>query len=200
MPIPDDAKAQGAPPNWLAYICVSDVSAIADKAKGLGAKILHEPTDIPDAGCFAVLQDPQGAVFAVYASSSELDAEAPAQIGEFSWHELATDDHGAAFDFYSELFGWDKSEAMDMGPEAGIYQLYARNGNQLGGMFNRPKEMPVSAWLYYVTVDDVHTSVEKVRDLGGTVINGPMEVPGGEFIAQCIDPQGAMFALHSAAK
>ncbi|MCP4898993.1 MAG: VOC family protein, partial [bacterium] len=34
MPIPDDAKAQGAPPNWLAYICVSDVSAIADKAKG----------------------------------------------------------------------------------------------------------------------------------------------------------------------
>ena len=68
-------------------------------------------------------------------------------------------------------------------------------------MFNKPKEMPGPPfWLYYVRVDDVHKSVEKVKELGGQVLNGPMEVPGGDHVAQCMDPQGAAFALYSTKK
>ena len=52
-------------------------------------------------------------------------------------------------------------------------------------------------WLYYVSVKDVNVTAEKVTELGGQVLNGPMEVPGGDLIAQCVDPQGALFALHS---
>jgi predicted enzyme related to lactoylglutathione lyase len=52
-------------------------------------------------------------------------------------------------------------------------------------------------WLYYVKVADVNAAVSKVAELGGQVVNGPMEVPGGDLIAQCFDPQGALFALHS---
>jgi hypothetical protein len=48
-----------------------------------------------------------------------------------------------------------------------------------------------------VRVGDVQSSVGQVKDAGGTVINGPMEVPGGDWIAQCLDPQGAAFALHT---
>jgi predicted enzyme related to lactoylglutathione lyase len=36
-----------------------------------------------------------------------------------------------------------------------------------------------------------------VKENGGTVINGPMDVPGGDRIAQSPDPQGAAFAIHS---
>jgi predicted enzyme related to lactoylglutathione lyase len=86
---------------------------------------------------------------------------------------------------------------MDMGP-GGIYQIYGQGGAPLGGMFNKPDEMPgPPMWLYYVSVDDVNIAVERVVELGGQVLNGPMEVPDGDLIAQCVDPQGALFALHS---
>lgn len=54
------------PPNWLPYFAVSDCDATAAKAMELGGSVTVPPTDIPNVGRFAVLQDPQGAVFAVY--------------------------------------------------------------------------------------------------------------------------------------
>ena len=198
MAMPPELSDSGVPPHWMAYVAVEDVAATAEKVNGLGGKTIHPPTDIPGAGSFAVLADPQGAAFAVYSSSEEYSADqGPPETGQFSWHELATSDYKGAFAFYSELFGWEPQEAMDMG-EAGIYQLYGRGEAPLGGMFNKPDEMPgPPMWLYYVSVDDVNSAVRKVEDLGGQVVNGPMEVPGGDLIAQCLDPQGALFALHS---
>ncbi|MCL7937136.1 MAG: VOC family protein, partial [marine benthic group bacterium] len=93
------------------------------------------------------------------------------------------------------LFGWKKHEDMDMG-EYGIYRIYGGDGPPLGGIMTRPPEMPIGAWLFYVTVNDIDAAVERVKAGGGQVLNGPMEVPGGDRVAQCQDPQGAMFALH----
>lgn len=199
MQLPEEAVAGGAPPHWLGYIGTPDVDASTEEAAAHGGSVLVRPTTIPNAGRFAVLTDPQGAVIAAYTPAQEAPPEAAPAPGCFSWNELATTDFEAAFGFYSTLFGWTKQEAMDMG-EAGIYQIYGRGGPPLGGMFNRPPEMPVSAWLYYIMVEDVDRSVERVKELGGQVLNGPMEVPGGDRIAQCADPQGAIFALHSAAQ
>ena len=198
MQLPEEARAQGAPPHWLAYIAVPDVHETTAKAKALGAHTYVEPQEIPNVGSFAVLADPQGAVFAVFASAEEVPGhDEPPTKGEFSWHELATTDHEAAFDFYADLVGWQKTDAMDMG-EMGIYQMYGAGSSTLGGMFNKPAEMPAPPhWLYYISVDDVNAAVEKVKALGGQILNGPMEVPGGDMIAQCMDPQGAAFALHS---
>lgn len=199
MELPEEARQGGAPPHWLAYVATDDVDATASQAEELGATILVPPQDIPNnMGRFSVIKDPQGAVFAIYGSAQEVeDVEKPPQVGDFSWRELATTDYEAAFDFYSKLFGWEKTEALDMG-EGAMYQMYGRQGTTLGGMFNKPAEMPWPPhWLYYVRVDDVETGVEKVKELGGQVLNGPMEVPGGDKVAQCMDPQGAAFALHS---
>jgi predicted enzyme related to lactoylglutathione lyase len=63
MAVPPQAK--GMPPFWGIYISVDDVDALAKRAAGLGASILMPPTDIPTVGRFAVLKDPQGAVFSV---------------------------------------------------------------------------------------------------------------------------------------
>ena len=200
MALPEEAKAQRVPPNWLGYVGTPDVDATAAQATELGGRILKEPADIPKVGRFAVIGDPQGAVIAVFTpSSDESREELPPKKGEFSWHELATTNHESAFQFYHSLFGWEKTEAMDMGP-MGIYQMYGRHGKTLGGMFNKSKDMPgPPAWLYYVMVNDVHPASEKVKELGGKVLNGPMEVPGGDWITQCMDPQGAAFAIHSPA-
>ncbi len=198
MELPQEAVDAGAPPHWLVYIGTPDVDATVSQAKKLGGHVIKAPMDIPTVGRFAVLADPQGAVFCVFAPESEAPGhEGPPQPGEFSWHELATTDHEAAFKFYNALFGWDKTEVMDMG-EAGLYQMYGRKEVTLGGMFNKPSEMPGPPfWLLYVMVDDVNKAVETAKEHGGQLLNGPMEVPGGDLIAQCMDPQGAAFAIHS---
>ncbi|MEZ4653391.1 MAG: hypothetical protein R3E12_07270 [Candidatus Eisenbacteria bacterium] len=78
----------------------------------------------------------------------------------------------------------------------GTYQMYGRGERTFGGMMRRPPNVPVSCWLYYITVADIRQSLDNVQKLGGQVIHGPQEVPGGDLVAQCMDPQGAMFALH----
>ena len=200
MQLPEEAAAAGAPPHWLAYVGTPDVDATAEQASGLGATVLVPPTDIPTVGRFAVIQDPFGAVFAAYKPESDPPPEEDPSSGCFSWHELATRDYERAFDFYSALFGWEKTDAMDMGEE-GIYQMYGRGGATLGGMYNLTENMPWPPnWLYYIQVDDVHEAVDRVKGMGGQVLNGPMEVPGGDYIAQCLDPQGGGFAMHSLSK
>lgn len=198
MKLPPDA---GGPPHWLAYISTPHVDETVQQAVDLGARVLTPATDIPTVGRFAVLADPHGAVFAAFTPEAAAPGhEGEAQLREFSWHELATHDYPAAFRFYERLFGWEKTSAMDMG-EAGVYQMFGRNGVVLGGMFNASPQMPAPpGWLHYVLVDDVHRAVETVTASGGQVLNGPMEVPGGDWIAQCMDPQGAMFAVHARKK
>jgi predicted enzyme related to lactoylglutathione lyase len=198
MPLPPEAREAGAPPHWMAYVATSEVDATAALAAEMGAKVLVPAMDIPDVGRFCVLQDPAGAVFSVFRPEGDAPGhEGPARVGEVSWHELMTDDQEEAFRFYSQLFGWEKGDAMDMG-EMGVYQIFQRAGapDPLGGMMNKPAEMPVAAWLYYVRVGDLDATLERVEANGGAVLNGPMEVPGGDRVAQCQDPQGAHFAVH----
>jgi len=196
MQLPKEAKEQGAPTHWLPYVSTPDVDATAKQAQELGATVLMPGQDIPDAGRFSVLRDPQGGVFAVYHSAVETPTpEGTPGVGTFSWHELMTTDYEAAFGFYQKLFGWQVVDDMDMGP-AGIYRLYGAGGPPLGGMFNKPPEVPVTAWMLYLRVADLDATIEQVKTLGGTILNGPMDVPGGDRIAQCMDPQGGAFALH----
>jgi hypothetical protein len=197
MKLPDEAVAGGARPHWLAYVTVHDVDATVARARELGATVMRPPADIPTVGRYAVLADPQGALIAPYKPEKmEPEPEGMPPVGEFSWHELATSDPEAAFGFYSELFGWEKTSEFDMGA-MGIYQLYGRRGKTLGGIFRKPAEMPgPPAWLHYARVADVNAATATVRSHSGQVLNGPMEVPGGDWITMVLDPQGGPFAVH----
>ena len=82
----------------------------------------------------------------------------------------------------------------------GTYQMFGRGKGPIGGMMNKPPDMPAPPhWLYYITVDDVDAAIKRVERHGGQLLNGPMDVPGGDRVAACMDPQGGAFALHSAA-
>jgi uncharacterized protein len=64
-----------------------------------------------------------------------------------------------------------------------------------GGVMTKPKEVPAPRWQYYFNVGDIDAATARVKERGGQILNGPMEVPGGSWIVQCTDPQGALFAL-----
>jgi predicted enzyme related to lactoylglutathione lyase len=198
MELPEQAAQMGAPPHWLAYIHAPDVDATTAQAQKLGAQTLMEPTSIPGVGRFSVLKDPQGALFALHRGETEIEPESDPTQRSFSWHELATTDPDGAWDFYSQLFGWQKTESMDLG-EGGTYQMFGRDRFMYGGVYRKPAEMPVSNWLHYAMVDSADAAAERARKSGGQVITGPMDVPGGDRIAVLLDPQGAAFAVHSKA-
>ena len=114
------------------------------------------------------------------------------------WHELASSiGQEAAFAFYSTQFGWETAELMDMGP-MGKYRVFSAEGVPLGGMMDKPEEASASAWTFYVNVEGLDAAVERIEACGGRVVSGPHEVPGGSWIVQAVDPQGARFALFSA--
>jgi len=195
MGTPDDAAAAGARPLWFGYIGVQDLASALRGLTGAGGSIHKEMGYIPGVGRIAMVTDPQGAALMLIQPAGEDQPPVdPMQPGHAGWHELHTSDWEAAFAFYSGQFGWAKDQGLDMGP-MGTYQLFtAGGGNTIGGMFNA-NTFGRPAWLYYFVVRNIDEAAERVRSSGGEVLNGPMEVPGGAWIIQCRDPQGAMFAL-----
>ena len=182
-------------PFWLGYIGTPDIDAAVTKLKKAGGTI-HRAFEIPNVGRLALVDDPQGVGFAMIQGatsdqpSQAFDQNAP---GHGNWHELHTTDPKKAFDFYARQFGWTKGPAFDMGP-MGNYQLFEADGVQISGMMNSPN-FPRPTWLYYFGTSNIDDAAKRVTDSGGVILNGPSEVPGGSFIVQARDPQGAMFAL-----
>jgi len=122
-------------------------------------------------------------------------------LGGMSWRELATTDRAAALPFYQALFGWSETSSMDMGPQ-GRYQMFGPAGAKapFGGLYNKAPGSPAGPnWLPYIKVADARPATEVAKGLGAQILNGPMQVPGGGWISMGIDPQGALFAIHSAA-
>ena len=200
MRMPEAARQMGAPPFWQANVTVPDVDQAVALVQELGGKVYHAER-VPEVGRFAVVADPQGAVIAVFEPATQLPPHDVAKPGEVSWHELYTTNSEAAFAFYQRLFGWERLGEFDMGP-MGKYLLWGRDGKQLGGMMTMPPAMktpdgkPVPpAWMCYVTTGELDAAFARAKARGATLLNGPMDVPGGQRIVQLMDPQGAAFAL-----
>jgi hypothetical protein len=198
MLLPEQAKAGGAPPHWISYVSVRDCDQTVAQAVRMGAMTYLEPMDVPTVGRVAVLADPQGATIGVYQPATSGHPSEEAALGDFSWHELVADDWKTAWEFYHALFSWEPDHQFDMGP-MGTYWIFRRGpgSRMMGGMFTRPPEIPHAHWLPYVHVASAHRAAELGGKHGGRVINGPMEVPGGDYITQLLDPQGATFAVHA---
>jgi predicted enzyme related to lactoylglutathione lyase len=115
---------------------------------------------------------------------------------EFCHIELSTDDPAKAREFYAGLFSW-KFEQMPMGDST--YTMI-RPGSGAGGGITR-KMMPnqPTAWLAYVEVDNVESSVKKAADLGGKVVVPPSPIPNMGFFAILQDPSGAVFGIWAKA-
>lgn len=200
MELPKEAAQMGAPPHWMANVCVDDVDATVKLVKELGGKVYKEPEAIPTVGRFAVIADPQGATIAIFKPEAAMALHDAEKEGEFCWNELMTTDREAALDFYKKVFGWKALDSMDMGP-MGTYQMFGVGDKACGGMMKTPAGTPMPpSWIYYINMYDLDASIARATKQGAKVMNGPMDIPGGGRIAQLMDPGGAVFALHQPPK
>jgi uncharacterized protein len=195
MKIPQIIKDH-AQPCWRGYIAVDDVDRAVRAIEAAGGIMHRAPQIVPGVICFAVVADPQGAVFLVAKSlSPQTQPElALGTAGTIGWRELYAGEWKSAFGFYEKVFGWTKADSFDMG-SMGTYQLFAAGGPPIGGMMSKPDVVPVPNWGYYINVEAIDGAVDRVKAAGGSILMGPREVPGGQWIVQCLDPQGGYFAL-----
>lgn len=202
LDLPQSARDAGGRPGWIGYVAVGNVDDYATRVRDAGGTIHHAPEDIPGVGRFAVAGDPQKAAFVLFSPADTGQAPPPAARdapGHVGWRELQAADWQAAFAFYSDLFGWTKGDAIDMGP-MGTYQIFASGDAQSGGMMTKVEADSRPFWLYYFNVAEIDAAVARVKDAGGQVVHGPQQVPGGSWIAQGIDPQGVLFAMVAPAR
>lgn len=189
--------ADEGPPRWIGYIAVDDVDAAAERVKAAGGTMRHPPIDVPGMLRFCGVADPQGGAFVVFKGNSP---EGPptgtaADVGYIGWHELMSKDGAAAFEFYSSQFGWTQTGAF--GP-TGDYRLWTDGrGADAGAVTSMPPGSPGPMWNFYFQVDSIEAAIGRLKAGGGRVGIGPMEVPGGNWIIQAFDPQGASFCLVS---
>jgi predicted enzyme related to lactoylglutathione lyase len=201
LPLNDEMQQHGARPTWLGYLYVDDVDAMAAAVERAGGKTFMAPFDIPNIGRVAMVADPSGAPFYIMkpippegqpdAQSDVFSVDQPQRV---RWNELSTTDPEGAVDFYRGQFGWGQEGDMDMG-EMGKYRFIQNGPTTIGAIMRKPPQLPVSLWTYYVGVDDIDRGVGAIKSGGGQVLNGPMEIPGGEFALNAMDPQGAPFGL-----
>jgi predicted enzyme related to lactoylglutathione lyase len=195
-------EGMNAPPFWAMYVAVPSLDDAVDQIKRLGGGEKSPVIQVATVGRLQMMKDPQGAAFYIIEPErAEQTPENRAELGEASWHELMTTDAAAAMEFYSKIFGWQFGEPMDMGP-MGEYYIFNRPHGMIGGMMNTPREMAQVPpnWQIYFRVPDIDAAAERIKANGGKILNGPMEVPGGDKIVSAMDPQGAAFALHAVKK
>jgi predicted enzyme related to lactoylglutathione lyase len=201
MQLTDEMKQHGGRPIWLGYILVPDVDASVAAIERDGGRAMMPAFDIPGVGRVAMVTDPSGAPFYIMkplppegdpnAKSDVFSVDQPQRV---RWNELSTTDQDGAVDFYRRHFGWTQEGSMPMG-EMGDYRFIQANGVNIGAIMRKPPQLPVSLWTYYIGVDDIDRTAEAIKAGGGQILNGPMEIPGGEFALNGLDPQGAAFGL-----
>ena len=193
--VPLDA-AHGMPAHWIAYISTPDVDATCAHAQSVGATTHVPPTDIPNVGRFAVVEDPAGAVFSPFRGDGpDMPTPTNPPAGTVAWNELMTKDAGATATFYPSVFGWSH-ETMDMGP-MGTYHLFKREGQFIAGMMQMPPDAPAprSHWIPYFAVASADAATARIAELGGTVMMGPQDIEDWGRCSIGMDPTGAVFGV-----
>lgn len=202
MTLSADMIASGARPVWLGYFGVDDVDAAVAAIVAEGGQVHLPAFDIPDVGRVAMVADPQGNAFYVMRGASDATSTAYRRdgIGHVSWNELFTADADAGLAFYARCLNLTVRETMPMGA-MGDYSLIAPQGiaEPTGAVMRTPPGAD-SGWRFYFRVPDIDAARARVESAGGAVEQGPMEVPGGEWIVNARDPEGVAFSLVAPAR
>jgi uncharacterized protein len=205
----------GTPPRamWNTYVWVDSADETAKRVREAGGVVLQEPFDVMDAGRMAVVADPEGAVFSIWQAKAHKGARVVNEHGTLNFNDLATRDPEGAETFYGDVFGWkrlalptgamwtlpgygDHLEERSPGLRAQMTQMGAPEGFiDVVAAFNPiaddDTETPAH-WSVTFGVDDVRATAAKAVELGGEVLEGPVDAPWTR-IAVIRDPQGATF-------
>jgi hypothetical protein len=192
MPLTRAMRDGGAQPGWLGYVEVDDLEQALQRVRSLGGAVHLDSTRAGEAGQFALVADPQGAVFYLFKSTRTPVPDFSMAPGRVAWRELQAGDWQRSFGFYQVLFGWEKGELLD-GP-GGDYQVIKTAGTAAGGMCNVAAPQP-GGWRYYFAVGNIDAAAARLVAAGGRISTGPHAITGGMWILEASDPEGALFAM-----
>jgi uncharacterized protein len=187
-------QMQGMPPFWMSYVTVEDADATAAKAKELGGNVMNEPFDVFESGRMAIIQDPQGAIFAIWQPKQHIGAGLVNEPGSLVWNQLSSPDREASKRFYGDLFGWTYDDATESGMDTSLIKLGEKNN---GGVAGLPSPEVPPNWGVAFTVSDIDEAAEKVKAAGGQLMMGPEQMGEIGHTLVAADPQGGIFALYS---
>jgi predicted enzyme related to lactoylglutathione lyase len=185
---------EGQPPAWSTYISVDDIEALGRAVQENGGTMIAEPMEVANYGRLALFTDPEGAFFGMWEPADFPGAELVNEKGAVGWNEFESRDPEGAKRFYGAVFGWEFTD-HDMGEMT--YTEWQVEGKAVGGMADIkgrvPDEVPAH-WMVYFGSVDTDEAVDKIKELGGQVMFGPVDIPAGRF-AMVTDPHGAAFAV-----
>lgn len=187
-------------PYWNSYIRTPDVDATTAKATSAGGSVLMPPTDILEVGRFSVLADPAGAAFATMSDMNPEPVPCNDDVpnGGVTWNELLTTDVNGALTFYADLFGYG-IDRQEMGGGMTYSMLSITQDGApvyVAGVFPRPEQMRVSAWMIYFKVEDIEAARAKIEALGGKNVGEIIDVPDVGRMATAVDSTGGYFSIH----
>jgi uncharacterized protein len=188
----------GAPADmWSVYLAVPDASKTAEAATASGGQVAVPAMAVADLGTMGMVIDPGGAAIGLWQPGQFPGITNRDDAGLPSWFELYASDYAGALAFYRDVFGWNIQTLADT-PEM-KYSVLDHGGNQLAGIFDASGQGPDGrfGWMFYIWVDDADATAARVTQLGGSVLEQPVDTPYGR-LATVADPQGAVFKLMAA--
>jgi len=121
--------------------------------------------------------------------------------GEFCWVDLSTTDVDGALSFYGELLGVEGQPAPGDPEETGGYGFLTKDGRMIAGYGPTQREGQPPAWSSYIKVEDADETAERVKEAGGEVHFGPVDLPNESGrMAVLQDPTGAFVCINQQQK
>jgi predicted enzyme related to lactoylglutathione lyase len=195
---PETPRDGASAPRWQSYIAVADADAAAARAVELGGRVLMPPTAAGDAGRMVYVQDPGGAMVALWQARTRPGAQLVNALGAPCWHELHSRDLDATLAFYEGLCGWRHRVSGSV--PGGEYELFVDSaGRPCAGIMPSGSGWAaqcgsvVPHWAVYFGVDDCDATVAQAHDLGARLASPVTDLPRIGRFAGLTDPQGATF-------
>ncbi|MEV5574275.1 VOC family protein [Spirillospora sp. NPDC052269] len=185
---------------WNLYFSTDDADATIKRVTDAGGEVVQPVGDVFEHGRMAMLKDPTGAQFGLWQGKSMPGSGIVNEPGSFTWEELHTRDTAAACSFYESVFDL-RPVKIDAGPDMEFYALARPDDAErpIGGIA-RDDDRELPQWVVYFQVADADQAVQRVKDGGGALKDGPWDTPYGRM-ADVRDPFGVEFrVIHSTAR
>jgi uncharacterized protein len=182
------------PRRWVPYISVASVDDVATRAVRHGAAVLTAPFDFADAARMAVLHDPAGGVVGLWEARERGGAQVIDEPGAMWWVELLTREVHVAKSFYTNVLGWRAVDTLKYGIRYSVFKL---GDESVAGVLPIGSDWAAVSpyWQVLFATTDCDAHIRRAKELGGSIVFGPNDVPNAGRAAIVADPWGAIFTL-----
>ena len=176
---------------WVTYIATGDAHATADRVRTAGGTVIAGPAEVGELGRMVLFTDREGVFLGAWQPGTMRGADKVNEPGALAWNDLNAHDLDRAKAFYGGVFGWEPAE-HDMGGTT--YVGWEVGGRGVGGAVPVPEGAPAQ-WVVWFAVEDRDATVARAGELGGTVLESQLDVPGVGLMGVLTDAQGAFFGV-----